>query len=269
MPPYPEWLDFLSWLYLIASFACAAIIAVDEFRRPQKMMIMNFVWPITALYFGPLALWGYRKSGPKMTKQHSAQMQEEIRRELQREGPRSVQEIRAEQSGPSREQTAVAVCHCGAGCTLGDIGAEWWVFALGLSFAGGEFPARLLLDFLLAWGFGIVFQYLTIAPMRGLSLGKGLVEAVRADTLSILSFEVGLFAWMALTYYVLFPGPHLNPTQAVFWFMMQVGMILGFCTSYPVNIFLINKGWKERMPQYKEEMKRRMQKEQSQEERAA
>lgn len=85
MPPYSEWLEILSWLYLIASFACAAIIAVDEFRRPQKMMIMNFVWPITALYFGPLALWGYRKSGAKMTKQHSAQMQEEIRRELQRE----------------------------------------------------------------------------------------------------------------------------------------------------------------------------------------
>jgi hypothetical protein len=157
----------------------------------------------------------------------------------------------------------VAVFHCGAGCTLGDIAAEWWVFLAGLSFAGGEFSTRLLLDFFLAWSLGILFQYFTIAPMRGLSLSKGLTEAIRVDTLSIVTFEIGLFAWMALTYFVLFPGPHVKPTDPVFWFMMQVGMILGFFTAYPANRFLLVKDWKEKMPQYMDEMRTKMREEEA------
>jgi uncharacterized protein DUF4396 len=153
----------------------------------------------------------------------------------------------------------VATTHCGAGCALGDIAAEWLVFAMGLIFAGGEFQTRLVLDLLLAWAFGIVFQYLTIAPLRGLSFGKGLLQAMRADTIIIIVFEIGLFAWMALTQYLFFPGPHLGPTEPVFWFMMQIGMMVGFPTSYPANIVLLKIGWKERMPQSKYEMKQRLQ----------
>ncbi|MBW4040419.1 MAG: DUF4396 domain-containing protein, partial [Acidobacteria bacterium] len=102
-------------------------------------------------------------------------------------------------------------------------------------------------DLLLAWLLGIAFQYFTIKPMRKLSAGQGLIAAVKADTLSIVSFEVGLFAWMALTFFVFFPHPHLKPTQAGYWFMMQIGMVLGFFTSYPVNRWLVKKGWKEAM----------------------
>lgn len=261
MHVYPEWLDILSWIYLGVSFVCAAFILGDEFRRPQKMMIMNLVWPITALYLGPLAVWGYLTSGLKMSKQRMQQMRSEVRQEIEREertGQAGQQRAAANQAPPSSEQVAVGVCHCGAGCTLGDICAEWWVFAMGLSFTGGDFQTRLLLDFFLAWGFGVVFQYFTIVPMRGLSFRRGLMEAIRADTLSIVAFEIGLFAWMALTYFVLFPGPHLAPTDAVFWFMMQVGMIIGFFTSYPANRLLLGKGWKEEMPQYKNQMKQKM-----------
>ena len=269
-PAYPEWLHIVAWAYLSLCFLCGAIMIVDELRRPQKMMIMNFVWPITVLYGGPVALWGYFKSAPKMTKQHMQQMKQEIQTELQREAANGRRKSKdRSEAGPSREQVAIADTHCGSGCTLGDIGAEWWVFAMGLTFAGGEFQTRLVLDFVLAWSFGIIFQYLTIAPMRGLSFGKGLMQAVRADTLSIVSFQIGLFAWMALTYYVFFPSPHLKPTEAVFWFMMQVGMILGFFTSYPVNIFLVKSGWKEKMPQYKHEMKTKMREEQSEQQQAA
>ncbi len=260
--PYPQWLHILSWAYLSLSFACAAFILIDEFRRPQKMMIMNVVWPITALYFGPLAVWGYLKSGLKTTAQHMRRMHAEIRAELdaeQRSGRAGVSPGKATgESRPTVEQIAVGVSHCGAGCTLGDIGAEWWVFLTALGFAGGEFQTRILLDFLLAWGFGVAFQYFTIAPMRGLSAGKGIVQAMRVDTLSIVAFQIGMTAWMALTYYVIFPAPHLKTNEAVFWFMMQIAMMVGFFTSYPANAFLLGHGWKEKMPEYREEMKRKM-----------
>jgi uncharacterized protein DUF4396 len=270
MTPYPEWLYILSWAYLSGSFVCALMIVIDELRRPQKLMIMNFVWPITALYLGPAALWGYFRSGLKMTRQHHQQMQREIQAELQAEGGnRPAISSKSVQVAPTREQVAVATTHCGAGCTLGDIIAEWWVFAMALTFAGGEFQTRLVMDFILAWIFGIVFQYMTIVPIRRLSFGKGLFQAIRADTLVIILFEIGLFAWMTFTHYVLFPGPHLKPTETVFWFMMQVGMIIGFFASYPVNSFLLKIGWKEKMPQDEYEMERKMREEQVRSSRAA
>ena len=116
-----------------------------------------------------------------------------------------------------------------------------------LAFAGGVLPTRLVLDFLLAWFFGIIFQYFTIVPMRNMPPAKGIPAAIRADTFSIVAFQIGMSAWMAFTYYVLFPAPHLHPDQALFWFMMQIAMVIGFFTSYPANVLLLRWGWKEKM----------------------
>lgn len=56
MPPL--WLTVISWVSLGVAFLCAALILYDLFGRcyRQRMWIMEAVWPITALYFGPLAL---------------------------------------------------------------------------------------------------------------------------------------------------------------------------------------------------------------------
>lgn len=272
-PPFPGWLDALAWASLSLCSACSLIILVHELRRPQKMMIMNIVWPITALYLGPVALWSYFKSGSKMTRLHLIQTEREIRAELHEERYSNIRRMRSPndrgEGRITREQVAVSTMHCGAGCTLGDIVGEWWIFGAGLSMAGGTLATRLRLDFLMAWAFGIVFQYFTIAPMRGLFLGKGLAAAIRADTASIVIFQAGMSGWAALSYYVLFPNPHLRANDAVFWFMMQIGMVIGFFASYPVNVLLIKKGWKEKMPQYKSEMKQKMRQSQGPEERVA
>jgi hypothetical protein len=42
---------------------------------------------------------------------------------------------------------------------------------------------------------------------------EGIVAALKADTLSLTCFEIGLFGWIALACFVLFPAPgHLHPT---------------------------------------------------------
>lgn len=74
---------------------------------------------------------------------------------------------------PGHAATAVAVAHCGAGCTLGDMVAEFAVFGLGGQVAGLTFGAEYIGDYLAALGPGIVFQCFAIAPMRGLSLRRG------------------------------------------------------------------------------------------------
>ena len=73
----------------------------------------------------------------------------------------------------------------------------------------------------------------------------GLKAATKADIVSLTFFEIGLFGWMALMAFVFFPAPnHLMPTSIAFWFMMQMGMIIGYCTSWPANVWLVRRGIK-------------------------
>jgi hypothetical protein len=131
---------------------------------------------------------------------------------------------------------------------LGDVISEFVIFALGLTIAGSALGAEYVGDYLLALVFGVAFQYFAIAPMRGLGVRDGLRAAVKADFISLTCFEVGLFGWMAVMRFVLFPAPHhLTPGSASFWFLMQVGMIVGYSTSWPANVWLINRGIKVAM----------------------
>ena len=228
-------METLAWILLLAAFASTIVIAVDEFRHPQHMWIMNLVWPITALYFSVFALWAYFALGRKAT--HGAMRRIDHMAVSHESG----------NPGPTWQQTAVATSHCGAGCTIGDIIAEFSLFGLGITLLGSPLYASFAADLFLAWLFGIAFQYFSIKPMRNLSPGQALIAALKADTLSILAFEVGLFGWMALTYFVFFPNPHLEPTSAVYWLMMQIGMVVGYFTSYPMNHFLVRWGLKEAM----------------------
>ena len=102
--------------------------------------------------------------------------------------------------------------HCGAGCTLGDIMAEWLVVIFptiavwlgwGSIFADKMF-AVWVLDFVLAFGFGVAFQYFTIKPMRNLSVGAGLVATLKADSLSLTCWQVGKYVFMAFAQFYLF-----------------------------------------------------------------
>lgn len=140
----------------------------------------------------------------------------------------------------------VAATHCGSGCTLGDLTAEWIVFAAPLVLFGQKIFGSWLLDFLFAYLFGIAFQYFTIKPMKNLSPGQGLWAAVKADTLSLTAWQVGMYGWMAITTFLIF-GHELPKTGPVFWFMMQIAMLAGFLTSYLVNWWLLRQGWKEVM----------------------
>jgi hypothetical protein len=148
--------------------------------------------------------------------------------------------------------------HCGAGCTLGDIVAETAAFLVpGILVVFGYpglFDERMfavwVLDFVLAFAIGIVFQYKAIAPMRGLGVRDGLVAAVKADALSLTAWQVGMYGLMALIVFgVLRPvyGESPEPDSPVFWFAMQWAMLAGFATAFPMNWWLVRRGIKERM----------------------
>ncbi len=99
---------------------------------------------------------------------------------------------------------------------LGDVVAEWLAFlvpAVAVWFGWHSlFDEKMYavwgLDFVCAFALGIVFQYYAIVPMRGLSPGRGLIAAIKADTLSLIAWQVGMYGFMAFAQFSLFP--HLS-----------------------------------------------------------
>jgi len=226
----PTWLTVLAWISIATALVCAGLIVVDVFVRGyrQHIWIMNVVWPLTALYAGPLGWLAYRRLGRLNSTRY-----------------------RREPPGAGHYGFWVSVgisdTHCGAGCALGDLISEWLLFAIGGTIAGAVLWPEYIGDFALAFIFGIGFQYFAMVPMRHLGFRAGIIAALKSDTLSVITFEIGLFGWMARMFFVFFPTPHLKPDHAPYWFLMQVGMILGFMTSLPANRWLIMRGIKEGM----------------------
>ncbi|GAA3758559.1 DUF4396 domain-containing protein [Terriglobus aquaticus] len=226
---------------IVIAVICAITIAADEFRRPQKMGVMNVVWPVTALYFSVFAAWAYFRFGRAKPKSEPMPMQMGSR---QGDGMSEAKQP----PDPNWTQVATGTSHCGAGCMLADLVSEFGIAAAGITLFGSMLWAEYAIDFAAAWALGIVFQYFALRPMRhDLSAGGVILAAIKADTLSILCFQVGMYAWMALTYFVFFPAPHITPFQPGYWLMMQIAMIFGFLTSYPMNRWLIRHGLKEAM----------------------
>ena len=242
----PSWLHILSVASLSLGALCAALIAGDLIRHPQHMWIMNVVWPVTALFGTVWVVWQYFAYGrlAEHARAHAAMERHE--------------EMPSKRLTPFPVMVANGALHCGSGCTLGDIVAEWLVFvvpAVAVWFGwhglfGEKMFATWVVDYLFAYAFGIVFQYFTIAPMRSLGVAQGIWAAVKADTLSLTAWQVGMYGFMAFAHFYLFGtllGARLTTDTAEFWFTMQVAMLCGFATAYPVNWWLIRSGIKEKM----------------------
>ncbi len=221
----PQWLIILSWIAIGLGFVTAGAIAVDVMRHPQRMKIMNVVWPVTGLYFPVIGWRLYTAMGR----------------------PMAVDSGQTPGEKPRWKSVFLSSTHCGSGCVIGDIIGAPIVFATGLTIAGQRLFAEYVVEFSIAYLFGIAFQYLPIRAMRKVAPQEAVLDAVKADTLSLTAFEVGMFAWMAIIYFLLLPAHRPDASTIVFWFMMQIGMLLGFGTTYPANWLLVRWGIKAGM----------------------
>jgi hypothetical protein len=215
-----------AWVVLSVCFLCAIIVFADLLQNPQKMRIMNVVWPLTMLYAGPLGLVGYYMIGRMHRSEH------------------------ADQSGakpkPMWQSVLLGALHCGSGCTLGDLVAAAVLLAVPFSLFGSKLAADWVVEYIFAFAMGIVFQYEAIKPMKKLPAKEVLIAALKADTLSLSFWQIGMYGWMAIADFVIFHHV-LKASAPVFWLMMQVGMLCGLAVGYPVNWWLITKGIKEKM----------------------
>src|ERR1700761_7196496 len=97
-------IHLIAWISVISGVFCALFLLTAVTRKPDDIAIVNLVWPLIGLAGSGLAVWLYfhhKRPGRK----------------------------------PAWLFTALATCHCGSGCTLGDILSESAVLLAG-------YPAR-------------------------------------------------------------------------------------------------------------------------------
>ncbi|MEG0239952.1 DUF4396 domain-containing protein [Anaerorhabdus sp.] len=262
----------LSTFFILLGIFCAIIITIDLLLHPQEMMVMNFVWPINALWAGPLCVWAYFTIGKHRKMKMPMDMNDKDMDMKQMDMPMNMNDkdmdmkqmdmpmnmndkdmdmkqmdmpTKKEKYSSYWQGIIVDTLHCGAGCTLADlIGPVLFTFipfALFNQLTYGEW----VLDFVIALIIGATFQYAAIAPMKKEKGFSVWIQALKIDFLSLSSWQIGMYGWMAIVIFILFG--RLSITTPEFWFMMQIAMCFGFITAYPMNWFLVLKGIKTGM----------------------
>jgi hypothetical protein len=215
----------------IANLALSVALAVwalaDVHRRPPKMLVMKWVWPLTFLWGGLFALVLYLWFG-----------RAQAAGDKQQRGKH-----------PLWQSVALGVTHCGAGCSLADMLVEAGMFVFGLGFVvlGHEVFGNWIVDYVFALIFGVIFQYAAKVAMSDKPNPTIWWEAFKTDFWSLTSWQIGMYGWMAISIFLLFDQQTMKPDHWPFWLMMQVAMLCGFVTAYPANWVLISKRFKERM----------------------
>ena len=221
----PGWLTAVSWAFVGLTLLCAAAILYDVYGRGyrQRVRAMEAVWPITALYLGPLALPAYYRWG----RPRSEKWQKE-----QGDAPEKSLPVAAATGGIPG----------GAASAIGHVIGVPLVVLSGLTIAGQSLWVMILVIAVIAVALLFAFEYFfSTVPTRGLSSGEGLTVALLIALVTVLAFDVGMGGWMLVMHYLLFMPPL---TDVTFLFLMQVGLILGFLTGYPAVLWLVRRGIK-------------------------
>lgn len=248
-----NWMNFMNLLHALSAFfvlsgIASFVVIILHIRsgHRQPMKIMEVVWPLTGLWANFIGLWGYLRIGKK--KEHEKMMMNMASGEKMSPGMKM--DDRSSMHGnphPRWQKVALSTLHCGAGCTLADLTGEWFTYFVPVQIGGSLLAGQWVLDYALALIIGIFFQYAAIQPMEHLSTGKAIQKAFKVDFFSLTAWQVGMYGWMAIVYFLLFTHTPLPKTGWNFWFMMQIAMCFGFLTAYPVNRILIKLGIKHGM----------------------
>ena len=123
--------------------------------------------------------------------------------------------------------------HCVAGDGVGII-----VGAILASLFGLKGLAEVVLEYILGFGFGwTIFRALFMRDMVGGSYLRALKGTFISELLSINLLMAGMVPTvMALKSGIPAAG---DPTTPSFWFVMSMGLLVGFIVAYPMNWWLV------------------------------
>jgi len=215
----PDWLTPVAWTYITLSLLSAAYIAFDIYllRRRHLGVATELVWITSALYLGPFGVAVYLRRG--------------------RANPTSTT-VTAGIAGKA-EGTAVAVLPGGGASAVAHLIAVPLVVAVGWTIAGlAMWPLILVIAVLAIVMLAIYERLASRAPRTGRTRAISVGSALAAALITVAAFDIGMVGWMLLL--------HLNDlmppvSDSTFWFLMQMGVILGLLTGYPAVSWLLRR----------------------------
>jgi FtsP/CotA-like multicopper oxidase with cupredoxin domain len=209
-------IDFVVYAWLIVAVSSAIYVAYDQFRHNPEAPVMKWGFVLVTLYMGPIGLLLY-----VMADKEPAPGTHE----------RFVQ--------PLWKQGVGSTVHCIAGDATGIILAAAATALLG-------FP--MWIDLIVEYVFGfllglLIFQALFMRDIMGGSYGENVRRSFLPELLSMNMVMAGMapvmiFLMMGRDMRAMWPG------EPLFWFVMSLGITVGFIIAYPVNVWLVAKGMK-------------------------
>jgi len=130
-------------------------------------------------------------------------------------------------------QTLGSTMHCVAGDGVGILAGAVLASVLGL--AG---VTEVILEYILGFAFGwTIFQALFMRDMAGGSYSRALASTFMSELLSMNFLMAGMIPTvMTLRRHVPSADSPLTPN---FWFVMSMGLLVGFVIAYPMNWWLV------------------------------
>ncbi len=202
----PGWLTPIAWVYIAASLITAAYITYDIYLRRHRhhTVASELVWVTSALYLGPIAAVLYHRYGRttgETTDAHS-----------------------------DSQPTAIKGLPGGGASAVSHLIGVPLVIASGLTIAGINLWVMILTIAVMASAFLFIYERTAIGSTHPNRAGSSVAAAAGAAILTVLAFDIGMGGWMLLL--------HFNEympaaTEGSFWFLMQIGIVLGLATGYP------------------------------------
>ncbi len=210
--PYDYYL--IAWFVVAA--ASAAYVAYDQFAGNPEPTVMKWGFILVTLYMGPFGLLLYvlADKEPRPGEHESF-------------------------TAPLWKQGVGSTIHCVAGDATGIILAAVVTATLGL-----PMWIDLVVEYVAGFSFGLfIFQSLFMKKMMGGTYWENVRKSFTPEFISMNAMMAGMAPTMSL----LMMGRDMramDPLELVFWGVMSLGVIVGFATAYPFNVWMVKKGIK-------------------------
>jgi manganese oxidase len=204
-------IDYALLVWFAIAGMSAAYVAYDQWRHNPEPSVMRAGFVLVTLYMGPFGLLLYVLAD----KEPRPGTHEEFVKPLWKQGVGST-------------------IHCVAGDATGIILAAVITASLGL-----PMWLDLIVEYATGFGFGLfIFQSLFMKDMMGGTYWQNVRRSFLPEFISMNAMMAGMGSLMSF----LMMGRDMramDPLELLFWGVMSLGVIVGFATAYPVNVWLV------------------------------
>ena len=205
--------DYFLIAWFVLAGASTAYVAIDQFWGNPEPTVMKWGFILVTLYMGPFGLLLYVLADKE---------------------PRPGEH--EEFTAPLWKQGVGSTIHCVAGDATGIILAATVTALLGL-----PMWIDLIVEYVAGFSFGLfIFQSLFMKKMMGGTYWENVRKSFMPEFISMNAMMAGMAPTMSL----LMMGRDMramDPLELVFWGVMSLGVMVGFTTAYPFNVWMVKK----------------------------